>query len=156
MWKAGDDCISLLECLYFKGAAQPAESPFWVGKWIPRQQQPPDQHSSVSWVQGSRRKLVQTFFIRSERRLSARGWWPLVLVGGIESVAQWLLEASVSPLRVVHHLQVQESCRNLLSYASHLVDKFIIFQMQPHNPGSTASCPQRPLKRMCTDLILWY
>lgn len=76
--------------------------PLWVGKWIPRQQQPPGQHSSVSWVQGSRRKLVQTFFIRSEIRLSARGWWLLVLVGGTESVAQWLLEelwpwASVSP-----------------------------------------------------------
>lgn len=107
-----------------------------MGKWIPRQQQPPGQHSSVSWVQGSRRKLVQTFFIRLEIRLSARGWWPLVLVGGTESVAQWLLEelwpwASVSPLRVVHHLPVQENCRNWLSYASHLINNSSFSRCSP-------------------------
>lgn len=50
-----------------------------MGQWIPRQQQPPRQHSSVSRVQGSRRKLVQTFFIRSEGRFSARGWWHTAL-----------------------------------------------------------------------------
>lgn len=135
-----------LKCLCFKGAAQSAKSPFWVGKWIPRQQQPPSQHSSVSWLQGSRRKLVQTFFIRSEGRLSARGWW-------CTGLCWWRLGDSSRHFGPMGGL---ESFRHWLPCASCLFNKVILFQMRPHNPGSTASCPQRPLRRIWTGWILRY
>lgn len=86
--------------------------------------------------------------------------WSLLVELNLKSIAQWLLEELWSgPQSPPWGWSITCWFRKVVEidfYMLHSVNKLIIFQMQPHNPGSTVSCPQRPLRRICTDSILWY